>query len=496
MTWTVDNLPWLRRAAARYRPQRSEPLRVRAWLRSPIAWDASAPPQLEGALQHVVVRRETGRMPDDVFAGCTREEAPDVPIPILDERIGGLRIARASAGWPWPDCREGTRYRNKRARLDAIGGAGRVTVSGGMFKSLHIPTAVLHTPILDFFVHGDRAQLEDLLAEIPGLGRDHTRGPGGVERWEVTVDPLDRALVHLGRPMRPLPRVEDGSRYDHRAFVPGSYEQAVRTTRAPYWRTWLASLCIVPVIPVGDPTSWWADVVRGEHAAAPQTEPVNEAPGARVTWEIALAAVERYRNHVERVSPERARSTLLWHLRHARPMGAAWWEGPGPLSLQFRAETRGDTLLVVDVTPGRPMSTDERPVAPTPDTTTDWFAAIDDLPAAPSPERSGARGRFFVTPYAVRRYRERIRPRLAEAAARDELIDLTTRGTVVGPYVGTGLRAAYPDLRLELWRAPRVGTKRQHLAQSRCRFVVGYGEGALPQVITVLPGVKKRSDER
>jgi hypothetical protein len=56
------------------------------------------------------------------------------------------------------DASKWTRMRNKRARLDAFG-EGRITLSGGMYKSLRIPTPTLVTPVVDFFVRGDRAMI-------------------------------------------------------------------------------------------------------------------------------------------------------------------------------------------------------------------------------------------------------------------------------------------------------------------------------------------------
>ncbi len=104
-------------------------------------------------------------------------------------------------------------------------------------------------------------------------------------------------------------------------------------------------------------------------------------------------------------------------------------------------------------------------------------------------------GSFFVTPYSVQRYIERVRPGMAPAKALEELVGLTTAGRKVGPYNGHGLREmAGPGVRLELWRGPRVGTQSERLAQSRMRFVVAYGKGDLPQVVTVLPtGPKRRA---
>jgi hypothetical protein len=104
------------------------------------------------------------------------------------------------------------------------------------------------------------------------------------------------------------------------------------------------------------------------------------------------------------------------------------------------------------------------------------------------------RGRFYVTPYAVRRFRERVRPDLAPAAALERLIALTTGGRFVTPWRGRGiLEAAGVGVRVELWRAPRVGTSGQRSPESRVRFVVAHGRGGAPQVVTVLPNPKGRA---
>jgi hypothetical protein len=494
---------------------------------------------IEGALQHVVVRRETGRMPDEVFAGASTLDsaATDVPVPIEDVLIGDRRIARASCAWPWPQSREAIRFRNKRARPEAFGGAGRLMLNGGPYKSLHIPTPVLVAPVLDFFVVGDRARLEDLLGDVTGIGRDAARGVGGVERWEVTPEQIDRSLVFQRRPMRPLPIV-DGGPFDAHHFEPDSFERRMGTLRAPYWREHMRVPLIAPIVEIGE-GSWWASVVREEAAAPSAPDHVNRAPGAAVRWALSPIAIERYRRKIERVTPERAEQAMLWHLRRARPLGAGAWEGPRPLSLRFQVVDRGELHVAVDVQPGegaaaawiesankmpstsrRNALLDEAFRAPAPDTIADWFATVDDLPKAPAGPpapsadagdrdepmppiapvaRGGARGRFFITPYAVARYLERVRPSLATRAALEELIGLTSDEEAVckGDYLWPGLRAAVgPDVKLELWRGPRRRRGPTELAQSRIRFVVAYAPGEqadhLPQVITVLPLGERR----
>lgn len=77
-----------------------------------------------------------------------------------------------------------------------------------------------------------------------------------------------------------------------------------------------------------------------------------------------------------------------------------------------------------------------------------------------------ARGKFFITPHAVRRFIERIRPDLSFERALGVLIDLSSRARRV-----RGKGRGY-----EVWRTP---------SPERLRLIVGPGEGALPAVITV-----------
>lgn len=87
--------------------------------------------------------------------------------------------------------------------------------------------------------------------------------------------------------------------------------------------------------------------------------------------------------------------------------------------------------------------------------------------------KTGAVGRFFVTPHAVRRYRERFRPSVSFEQARTELTQLTTLAKLVRTDADG----------CEMWRGPKLGK----LKVSRIRFLVSRkSEGELPVVITVL----------
>lgn len=294
--WLSTARPWLDKAHEHWSARTVAPLRVRGWLSSPMGWNQFDPIMLEGALQHAVLRRVTGKMPDELFIGSPPRTNVDIRVPIEDVDIAGFTIARSSCAWPWPEHAEGTRMRNKRARLDAFG-EGRITLSGGMYKSLRIPTPTLVTPVVDFFVRGDRAMIEDLLVDVPGIGRDVARGVGVVETWEVTDDSLDRSLVFRGRPMRPLPLVTEGGAYDMKSFVPGSFELKEGTLRAPYWRDHLRVPCVSPVLPIGNADPWWGEVIADEQrdASPPSVKPHPRRRGASGRFYITPHAVAQYR---------------------------------------------------------------------------------------------------------------------------------------------------------------------------------------------------------
>lgn len=81
--------------------------------------------------------------------------------------------------------------------------------------------------------------------------------------------------------------------------------------------------------------------------------------------------------------------------------------------------------------------------------------------------KTGAVGRAFISPHAIRAYRRRIRQCTNEDALAD-LIDLSQRAHFV--------RTARDGC--ELWRAP---------GPNRIRLIVGPGEGSLPALVTVMP---------
>ena len=274
MSWESDNAGWLARAA-RWAPRKVEPLRLRVWLSSPLAWDGATAITIEGPLQFAVICRETGRLPDDVFNGAPMDRMLPVAIPIEDVTIGDHLIACASWGIAPTIAVESVRWRRKRARADSLG-LDKVLIKGGPYKSLNIPVGTLVSPWLDFYVRGDRALLTDLCRDVQGLGRDSTRGMGTVIGVEITNDPDDRSLLYRGAPQRAIPMMLDGGDYDPRCLDPDTWDERETTTRAPYWKQASLAVCAVPVVTMGatirdaEPIEEEELVGQGEEGKLPQ----------------------------------------------------------------------------------------------------------------------------------------------------------------------------------------------------------------------------------
>ncbi len=247
MTWAEQNAVWRSSAHRRWSPRSPEPLHVRCWLSSPVAYDGYDPLTIEGALQCAVVLRETGRTPDDVFSACP-VRAPlsdtDIAIPIVDDRFGNVPIAMASVGWFSGDARATKRQSWKRA--DAEYYSKRVVkVAEAANKTQMLLKATVTALYVDFYVCGDRALLTDLLTDVSHLGASRAGGLG--ELHGVEVHPCNAKAWFVGpgtRLMRVLPH---GRHTAHR----GSFDTRESTLRAPYWHHRTRELCDVPVQRLG-----------------------------------------------------------------------------------------------------------------------------------------------------------------------------------------------------------------------------------------------------
>ena len=232
--------PWIGEARSAWLPRadRVEPLRVTAWMRSPTAFARDDGLRLDGALTWVVVAMVTGAPPPEAFAGVRKGEYVDLPVPIADEVIAGWRIAQCSDAVLAPVAVEVVRCRRKKPHPEAMALA-KVQTTGGPWKALDIPVAAWASPVLTWYLRGDRERLEALLRETHALGRGRSGGLGQVDAWSVDHD--ESATTRWRE--RPLPIATPA---DARAY-PGRTVREIRV-RAPFWHPTTRTLAACPVI--------------------------------------------------------------------------------------------------------------------------------------------------------------------------------------------------------------------------------------------------------
>ena len=232
--------PWIGEARSAWLPRadRVEPLRVTAWMRSPTAFARDDGLRLDGALTWVVVAMVTGAPPPEAFAGVRKGEYVDLPVPIADEVIAGWRIAQCSDAVLAPVAVEVVRRRRKKPHPEAMALA-KVQTTGGPWKALDIPVAAWASPVLTWYLRGDRERLEALLRETHALGRGRSGGLGQVDAWSVDHD--ESATTRWRE--RPLPIATPA---DARAY-PGRTVREIRV-RAPFWHPTTRTHAACPVI--------------------------------------------------------------------------------------------------------------------------------------------------------------------------------------------------------------------------------------------------------
>ena len=232
--------PWIGEARAAWLPRddRVEPLRVTAWMRSPTAFARDDGLRLDGALTWVVVAMVTGAPPPEAFAGVRKGEYVDLPVPIADEVIAGWRIAQCSDAVLAPVAVEVVRRRRKKPHPEAMALA-KVQTTGGPWKALDIPVAAWASPVLTWYLRGDRERLEALLRETHALGRGRSGGLGQVDAWSVDHD--ESATTRWRERPLPIATPEDARAY------PGRTVREIRV-RAPFWHPTTRALAACPVI--------------------------------------------------------------------------------------------------------------------------------------------------------------------------------------------------------------------------------------------------------
>lgn len=190
---------------------RYQPVRVRAYLQTPVIADAFLP--LDGVLAYIARRRKYG-FPDASLPGESLlpdgEQLPNLPLDHIGHPLPSWYYACSFA--QWPEMVEGVDHWNKRldqslAYLVDFGGkSSAVDISAGKYKAYHMPVFYRHALYVDWYAMATPDKLRRLLVFATHLGKKVSQGWGAVLRWEVEDWHADWSVRDDdGRLMRAIP---------------------------------------------------------------------------------------------------------------------------------------------------------------------------------------------------------------------------------------------------------------------------------------------------
>lgn len=198
------------------------PLKITANFQTGIISDPYLP--IDGILHYQVHRERLGEqtitLPGQSTGGAVNHPLPLKKVNAYKRHNSRLWFYAASFA-VWPDhAVEGRDYWNKRFDLslcdlvDWQGRKARLDVSAGRYKSYHMPVFYRAALYVDWYVVGDRAEIERLLQTVFCIGKKCVQGWGAVRKWEVQEWPEDWSIWSgAGRLMRAIPQKEGGTLY-------------------------------------------------------------------------------------------------------------------------------------------------------------------------------------------------------------------------------------------------------------------------------------------
>lgn len=191
---------------------RFTPLRVTAWLQTPVVTDGTLP--LDGILFYQACRDRLGeRVASEAGAGGG---AGGAPVRLLIKRRGqpDWFYACSFAQWRTP-LADGLDHWNKRldtAYAHLLERAGRVIVEKGAYKAYHHPIRYRAALAVDWYCVGDADWIGAMLRTVTHVGGETGQGWGAVLRWEVAPWDQDWSVAGPGgRLMRAVPDLERGT---------------------------------------------------------------------------------------------------------------------------------------------------------------------------------------------------------------------------------------------------------------------------------------------
>lgn len=190
-----------------------EPLRVRAWLRTPVISDQWLP--LDAVLFYQAARDQLPPQIVTIPGGPQNGVSHKIKMPLA---MVGYRTPTwyYKCSWAqWPEVvAEGRDHWNKRFDqslaflVDFHGRRGAVNTKAGSLKMYHMPVYYRSALWVEWYCVGEREWIARLLSTCTHVGKKAAQGWGRVWRWDVEPLAEDWSVWREGRLMRGVP-VED-----------------------------------------------------------------------------------------------------------------------------------------------------------------------------------------------------------------------------------------------------------------------------------------------
>ena len=212
------------------------PLRITAWLQSPVLSDNYLP--IDGVLYYEAMRRRYGDQYLTTPGGMHPAAVPGTQLPLARrEEHGPMWYYAASfAQWSEPIAR-GQDHWNRRVDMSLVdlvdwqGRKSRIDVASGAYKSFHMPIYYRHSLSVVWYVVGQQEEIERLLSQITNVGKKISQGWGAILKWKIEeIDDDWSVRGAKGQLMRPVPS-------DHGVQV---------GFRPSYWLPKNQTICEVP----------------------------------------------------------------------------------------------------------------------------------------------------------------------------------------------------------------------------------------------------------
>ena len=209
------------------------PLRICAWMRTPIIADKWLP--LDGLLLYQATRADLGRQ-DLTVPGKSLLEEPKggpmhgghLPLAIIHGESWFYRCSWAQWG-PSVDGEDAwvKRFDTPLAYLvDFKGRRGHIEIGEGRYRAYHMPVYYRSALWVEWHCVGDREAIGALLSTALHLGKKSAQGWGRVARWEIEPEQEDRSIWDGEKLMRGLPADQDRRSCQNLAYY---------GIRPPYW---------------------------------------------------------------------------------------------------------------------------------------------------------------------------------------------------------------------------------------------------------------------